>query len=126
MKPTDLINALRDCFDPHLKCNLADLGMIEKATLTEDLEAPGSGIAGVPQRYHAHIVLLPSSTDELYQAQLAALIQNRLAGLEAISKSTVAFHQKDIWRPERITAEGRRLLGLDRPRPGQLVEIKLP
>ncbi|ADV83744.1 metal-sulfur cluster assembly factor [Terriglobus saanensis] len=122
----DLLRALHDCFDPQLKCNIVDLGLVDSLSLQEDLEAPGRNIPGVPQKYRATITLIPTNTDELWQSQMAAQIENRLAGLENISTSKAAFITTKIWTPDRISPAGRRTLGLDRPKPNQLVEIKLP
>jgi metal-sulfur cluster biosynthetic enzyme len=85
----DLLHALRDCYDPILKRNIVDAGLVRAATLTEDHEAPGANIPGVPPRYIAHITLLAPSADEAAIAQLRAQIENRLAGLPAISRTTI-------------------------------------
>ena len=45
---TDILAALRDCYDPALPCNIVDLGLIRSIKITPDLEAPGTGIPGVP------------------------------------------------------------------------------
>jgi metal-sulfur cluster biosynthetic enzyme len=87
----DLLHALRDCYDPVLKRNIVDIGLIPVATLTEDTEAPGTNIPGVGPRYIAHITLVAPSTDEAAIAQLRAQIENRLAGLPAISRTTVTL-----------------------------------
>jgi hypothetical protein len=85
----DLLHALRDCYDPILKRNIVDAGLVRVATLSEDREAPGANIPGVPPRYGAHIALVAPSADEATIAQLRAQIENRLAGLPAISRATI-------------------------------------
>jgi metal-sulfur cluster biosynthetic enzyme len=84
----DLLQSLRDCYDPILKRNIVDLGLIRSATLTRDEEAPG---VGVPPRYIAHITLTAPAADEAAVAQLQAQIENRLAGLPAISRTIVTL-----------------------------------
>lgn len=127
MTQNDLWTALRDCFDNTLRCNIVDLGAVLQATLQEDTEAPGYGIAGVPSRYHATVQLALTNQEEIAQSQLVAQIQNRLAGLPTLSGSTVAIDTTVPWTPERITPEGRKILGLDRgPQGPQLIQIKLP
>lgn len=123
----DLMTALRDCFDPHFKCNVVDLGFIVDASVTEDVDAPGAGIAGVPPRYLARVTMTPASSDEAYTGQLTAVIANRLAGLPEVSRSEIEVVFDALWMPERITPEGRRILELDRPPRNQgLVKIKIP
>ncbi len=105
--------ALRDCYDPTLPCNIVDLGLIETITLTRDPEAPGATIPGVPQKFRVAISLTPTTPDEAAKAQLAAQIQNRLAGLETILHTEVTLLDHPTWTPQRITPSGRRLLGLE-------------
>src|SRR5579883_2147240 len=97
MNEQNLLNALRDCFDAALKCNIVDLGEVAHAALVEDKDAPGAGIAGVPKRYRAHIELVLPARDESAEAQLIAQIQNRLAGIESISGSEVAVVSDPMW-----------------------------
>jgi metal-sulfur cluster biosynthetic enzyme len=109
--------ALRDCYDPTLPCNIVDLGLIHSATLTPAPDAPGATIPGVPQKFRATIAITPTTTQgdsaEAANAQLAAQIANRLAGLEHILSTSVILLDQPLWTPQRITPAGRRTLGLD-------------
>jgi metal-sulfur cluster biosynthetic enzyme len=87
--PDDLTSALRDCYDPLLRRNIVELNLVRSATLTRDEEAPGATIPGVPPRYIAQIRLIAPGTNDDANAQLVAQIENRLAGLPAISRSTI-------------------------------------
>ena len=89
MTNSDLLNALRDCYAANSRRNIVAAALVRSATVSPDHEAPGANIVGVPTRYVAHIVLTAPSADEAENAQLQAQIQNRLAGLESISRSTV-------------------------------------
>jgi metal-sulfur cluster biosynthetic enzyme len=110
---SDILQALRDCYDPILPCNIVDLGLIRSITITPDREAPGANIPGVPQRHKIQITLTPTSDDETANSQLQAQIVNRLAGLETISHTTVTLLQQPAWTPQSITPAGRKALGLD-------------
>jgi metal-sulfur cluster biosynthetic enzyme len=114
---SDILTALRDCYDPVLPCNIVDLGLIRSIAITPDVEAPGANIPGVPQKHIVEIEIIPTQTDEAanaqLQAQLEAQIINRLAGLETISHTTVALLHDPAWTPQRITPTGRKILGLD-------------
>jgi hypothetical protein len=90
MTDLDLRQALRDCYTPTGR-NLVDAGLIRSATLVLDTEAPGHNIPGVPPRYLATITLYAPSTDEAANAQLLAQIENRLLGLEPISRVTLTL-----------------------------------
>jgi metal-sulfur cluster biosynthetic enzyme len=110
---SDILTALRDCYDPILPCNIVDLGLIRSVTVIPDLEAPGTHIPGVPKKHRIEIELTPTQTDEGAQARLRAQIANRLAGLETVSHTTITLLDQPAWTPLSITAAGRKILGLD-------------
>ena len=113
LSEADILLALRDCYDPVLRCNIIDLGLIRSITIAPDREAPGANIPGVPQRHKIQITLTPTSGDEAANSQLETQIVNRLAGLETISHTAVTLLQQPAWTPQSITPAGRRTLGLD-------------
>jgi metal-sulfur cluster biosynthetic enzyme len=110
---SDILTALRDCYDPVLPCNIVDLGLVRSITITPDIEAPGRNVAGVPQKHIIQITLTPIQTDEVANANLRAQIANRLAGLETISQTTITLVDEPAWTPLSITPTGRKTLGLD-------------
>ena len=105
--------ALRDCYDSELPCNIVDLGLIRSIIVTDDSEAPGAGIPGVPQKYQVQIQLILTHFSEEAEARTRAQILNRLAGIEAISRAIVTILPTPQWTPSDITPAGRRILGLD-------------
>lgn len=89
MTDADLLNALRDCYDTLQQRNIVDLGLVQSASVTRDAEAPGANVRGVEARYIARITLRAPSSDDTRNAQLRAQIENRLAGLAAISRTEI-------------------------------------
>jgi metal-sulfur cluster biosynthetic enzyme len=110
---SDILQALRDCYDPVLPCNIVDLGLVRSITITPDAEAPGANIPGVPQKHIIEVSLTPTQTDEASHAQLSAQISNRLSGLETVSRTNVTLLDSPHWTPLNITPAGRKTLGLD-------------
>ena len=108
----DIRAALRDCYDPEVPCNIVDLGLIYSVGLEPDPDAPGAGIPGVPPRHCVSITLTLTSPGCPAHEQIAAQIQNRLAGIQGISKSSVQLVWEPKWSPERISEEGRAKLGI--------------
>jgi len=85
----DLLKLLRDCYEPTpARRNLVDANLIRSATLTDDTDVPGASFF---RRQHAHITLHAPTADEAANAQLIAQIENRLLGVEAISRVTVTL-----------------------------------
>jgi metal-sulfur cluster biosynthetic enzyme len=89
MTDADLVNALRDCYDPLQQRNIVDLGLIQSASLVHDAEAPGAAVRSMPMRYIARITLRAPGSDDARNAQLRAQIENRLAGLPEISRTEI-------------------------------------
>ncbi len=108
-----LRHALRDCYDPELPCNIVDLGLVLRTSITPDPEAPGVNIPGVPQKSCVEVDVILSAPSEQAAAQVIAQISNRLAGLETVSHTSVTVLDHPRWSPQRISPEGRRHLGLD-------------
>jgi len=84
MTDADLLNALRDCYDPVLRRNIVEMKLVRSARLTPDTEAPGK-----LTRFVAAVSLTAPTTDEAANAQMVAQVENRLMGLEAISRVEV-------------------------------------
>ncbi len=109
----ELLDALRDCYDPDLPCNIVDLGLVLRTSITPDPEAPGANIPGVPQKSRVAIDLILTNPSEAAESHLRAQISNRLAGLETVSQTSISISDEPRWSPHRITPAGRRTLGLD-------------
>ena len=109
----DILAALRDCYDPEIPLNVVDLGLVQSIAITPDLDAPGTGIPGVPQKNLVHIDLILTHPSEAAEAQLTAQIANRLAGFETVSHTTITLLREPAWGPGNITPAGRKTLGLD-------------
>ena len=115
-------DALRDCYDPELPCNLVDLGVVRAIRVTPDKSAPGSGIPGVPQKHAVEVELAPATRGEAAEAQLTAQIRNRLAGIERVSWTETILLDEPLWSPLDLSPAGRQALGLDGNR--NLIQIR--
>jgi metal-sulfur cluster biosynthetic enzyme len=110
---SDIMIALRDCYDPVLPCNIVDLGLVRSVNVARDVEAPGANVPGVPQKHIVRIEMIAAQTDEAAVAQLQAQIINRLAGLEAVGSTQIILLEEPVWTPLLITSAGRKTLGLE-------------
>lgn len=108
---SDILAALRDCYDPEIPLNIVDLGLVHSISSAPDPDAPGAGIPGVPPKQRVTITLTLTSIIEAEDTPLIAQIQNRLAAFEAISHTDVTLVREPAWNPGRISPEGRARLG---------------
>lgn len=102
LSESDILTALRDCFDPEVKLNLVDLGLIYKLETGPD---PDSAPAWPRQWVRVTMTLTTS------QCPAAGLIleqvQNRLASIPEIAKVNVDLVWEPKWTPHRISPAGR-------------------
>jgi hypothetical protein len=87
----DLMGALAECFVPALRNDVLAAGLVRSAVVEPDPDAPGAGIPGVPQRSVARIVLRLPGSEEAVNAQVQAAVENRLLGMEAISRVSLTL-----------------------------------
>jgi len=105
--------ALRACYDPEVPCNIVDLGLVYRVEVAVDPEAPGAGIVGVPEKHRVKIALTLTSKGCPAHTQIIAQIEGRLSAFETISGTTVELVWEPAWSPARISAEGRKKLGIE-------------
>jgi metal-sulfur cluster biosynthetic enzyme len=107
LSEADILAALRDCFDPEMNLNIVDLGLIYAVATSPD---PESTPAAPRQWVKVSMTLasLQSPSNMLIFKQM----QNRLGGIEEISKIELDLVWEPKWTPQRISEAGRRQLGI--------------
>jgi metal-sulfur cluster biosynthetic enzyme len=98
---------LRDCFDPELKLNLVDLGLIYKIEIGPDPESTPKW-----PRQWVKVTMTLTTPQCPASGLIFEQVHNRLAGVADISKVEVELVWDPIWTPERISAAGRLQLGI--------------
>ena len=89
--------ALKDCFDPEVPCNIVDLGLVYRVGVEVDREAPGAGIPGVPVKHKVGIELTLTSKGCPAHTQIIAQIEGRLS-------AKVQMQAKRLWECSMPTA----------------------
>lgn len=97
-----ILTALRDCFDPEVKLNLVDLGLIYKVETGPD---PDSAPAWPRQWVKVTMTLTTNQCPA--GGLILEQVQNRLASIPEISKVKVDLVWEPKWTPRRISAAGR-------------------
>lgn len=87
----DLMDALAECFVPALRRDVVSAGLVRSSRVTRDDQAPGAGIAGVPERYWVRLTMSAPGGDDAVNAQVRASVENRLLGLQAISRVEIVM-----------------------------------
>jgi len=102
-----ILAALRDCFDPEVKLNLVDLGLIYKIETGPD---PNS----TPKwpRQWVKVTMTLTTPQCPAGGLIFEQVHNRLAGMPDVSKVEVELAWEPRWTPHRISAAGRSQLGI--------------
>jgi metal-sulfur cluster biosynthetic enzyme len=103
----DIMVALRDCYDPEVKLNLVDLGLIYGISTGPD---PASTPAWPRQWVKVTMTLTTPQCPA--SGLIFEQVSNRLAGMPEISRVEVDLVWEPKWTAHRISAEGRRQLGI--------------
>ena len=103
----DIRTALRDCFDPEVKLNLVDLGLIYSIAIEPD---PHSTPALPRQRVKVTMTLATQQCPA--SGLIFEQVHNRLASIPQISKVEVDLVWEPKWTAHRISEAGRKQLGI--------------
>lgn len=108
LSESDILTALRDCFDPEVKLNLVDLGLIYSVATGPD---PDSTPAWPRQWVKVTMTLTTPQCPA--SGLIFEQVHNRLAGIPDIGKVDVDLVWEPKWTPHRISEAGRRQLGIE-------------
>jgi metal-sulfur cluster biosynthetic enzyme len=103
----EIRSALRTCFDPELKLNLVDLGLIYKVETGPDPDS-----APRWPRQWVKITMTLTTPQCPASGLIFEQVHNRLAGIPDISKVEVDLVWEPQWTPHRISEAGRLQLGI--------------
>jgi metal-sulfur cluster biosynthetic enzyme len=103
----DILDALKDVYDPELPVNIVDLGLVYRVKVEPDPDVPGM----LPKQ-KVSIDLTLTSPGCPSHKQIAEQIRNRLAGFQELSGSEVNLVWEPKWSPARISPEAQKKLGI--------------
>jgi metal-sulfur cluster biosynthetic enzyme len=96
-------DALRNCYDPEIPLNIVDLGLVYDLVL----QPLPSGRSRVLVKMTLTARGCPLS------GQIADDARQKLLATEGVEEAAVEIVWDPPWHPSMITAEGRRVLGLE-------------
>ena len=100
----DVVSALRACVDPEIPINIVDLGLIYEIDLSESLASPLASDVTVR-------MTLTSQGCPMSHT-ISNDVNKILRQLPGVGSTRVEIVWEPVWRPEMITAEGRKNLNL--------------
>jgi metal-sulfur cluster biosynthetic enzyme len=97
VKPEDVIEVLRQCFDPEIPVNIVDLGLIYD-------------IAIKPERIDIKMTLTALGCP--MAAEVMADVRDHLLTLPGVTDAGVDIVYEPVWSPDRMSEEARWELGM--------------
>jgi metal-sulfur cluster biosynthetic enzyme len=98
--PTEaqIMNALKECYDPEIPVNLVDLGLIYDIKIIDDwvgvkmtLTSPGCGMSGM----------------------ISQNVRNRVLKIPGVKDADVRIVWEPAWSPARMSDEAKKKLGMN-------------
>jgi len=103
----ELRTALKDCFDPEVKLNLVDLGLIYAIATEPDLDSTPAF-----PRQRVKVTMTLTTPQCPASGLIFEQVNNRLLSIPKVSKVEVDLVWEPRWSPHRISAAGRAQLGI--------------
>jgi probable FeS assembly SUF system protein SufT len=99
----DVWAALRTCFDPEIPVNIVDLGLVYDLSVER---APGGG-------HSVEVKMTLTAPGCGMGPVIAEDARRKIAALAAVESARVHIVWDPVWTPQMISAEGRKVLGLE-------------
>lgn len=99
----EVLNALRQCYDPEIPVNIVDLGLIYEIrleSLPEDQQDVTVEMTLTAQGCPEHV-------------NISAQVKSRVEQLPGVRNATVNVVWNPPWTPERLSPDARKQLGIE-------------
>ncbi len=96
-------DTLKNCYDPEIPVNIVDLGLVYDMVIEPT----------TPGRSRVQVKMTLTAPGCGMGPSIAADAQQRLLALDGVEEATVDIVWDPPWHQSMITAEGRRILGLE-------------
>ena len=117
VKESQVIEILKQCFDPELPIDLWNLGLIYNILIQESYDELHSDV---------NIVMSLTTPGCTMGQQMSLDIKNKLEALDEVNQAFVEVTFEPPWNPEMMSAEAREKLGVgvSEPKERQDTNIK--
>lgn len=99
----DVLEALRDCYDPEIPVNIVDLGLIYEVRIVPPEADPAA----------VEVDMTMTSPGCPSHVSISQQVQQRLEQMSQVSSAKVNVVWNPPWTPDRLSPEARQKLGID-------------
>ncbi|MFQ6128003.1 MAG: metal-sulfur cluster assembly factor [Thermoplasmata archaeon] len=93
----DVLEALKECYDPEIPVNIVDLGLIY-----------GIGISDG----EVHVKMTLTAPGCPMHRMISEDVKKRIEQIEGVEKAEIEIVWEPLWTPERMSPEARKKLGM--------------
>lgn len=94
----DVLNALRECYDPEIPVNIVDLGLIYNVNVKGDT---------------VDVEMTLTATGCPMSAPISAEARERILQLDGVKTANVKVVWDPPWTPERMSLEAKKMFGFE-------------
>ena len=102
----DVLNALKDCYDPEIPVNIVDLGLIYEIKVEPDPFHPES-------RQNITVEMTMTSPGCPSHVEISRQVKDRIEQMPGVTSAEVNLVWNPPWGPERLSAAAREQLGIE-------------
>jgi metal-sulfur cluster biosynthetic enzyme len=101
----EVLNALRQCYDPEIPVNIVDLGLI--------YEIRFDAVAGDESHQDVTVDMTLTAQGCPEHVNISAQVKARIEQLPGVRNVTVNIIWSPPWSPERLSPDARKQLGIE-------------
>jgi len=102
----DVLNALKECYDPEIPVNIVDLGLIYEVNIAPDPVQPEA-------RQNISVEMTMTSPGCPSHVEISQQVKDRLEQMPGVTNAIVNLVWNPPWGPERLSAAAREKLGIE-------------
>jgi FeS assembly SUF system protein len=95
----EVIDALRECYDPEIPVNIVDLGLVYDVTINNDTN-------------HVNVLMTLTALGCPMAGEVTDEVQARVCQVENVKTCTVELTFDPPWSPDRMTEDAKWELGM--------------
>lgn len=114
VNPLEVMEALREVYDPEIPVNIVDLGLVYDVEVKPAMQV-ASALAPAPAEPLEDVAVKMTLTSPgcPSHVSIGEAVKSTIERLPGVQKATVDFVWEPQWGPERISPEGREKLGIE-------------
>jgi metal-sulfur cluster biosynthetic enzyme len=101
----EVMEALKECYDPEIPVNIVDLGLIYDIRVTPE--------QAVPEGQDVEVEMTMTSPGCPSHVEISAQVKQRVERISGVKNANVNVVWTPPWGPERLSDEAKRKLGIE-------------